>query len=131
MHQKFKSFPIMLFKRGEVEYIKPKFIEINNLAVKLYEDKVEDWDAVSQDLIVQGYFKEDVTLVIDDLIKQQKQRAISKSYLWLFVGIIIFAGGMAFATIFQCWLNSYVQRVILNGGIIIVYGIYKREQAQR
>lgn len=121
----------MLFKRGEVEYIKPKFIEINNLAVKLYEENGGDWDAVSQDLIGQGYFKEDVTLVIDDLIKQQKQRAISKSYLWLFVGIIIFAGGMAFATIYQCWLNSYVQRVILNGGIIIVYGIYKREQAQR
>lgn len=121
----------MLFDRHEKKYIKPKFIEINNLAVKLYEENGGDWDAVFQELIGQGYFKEDVALVIDDLTKQQKQRAISKSYLWLIVGIIIFAGGMAFATIFQCWLNSYVQRVILIGGIIIVYGIYKREQAIR
>lgn len=121
----------MLFGRHEKEYIKPKFIEINNLAVKLYEENGGDWDAVSKEIVKQGFFKEDVAIVIGDLIKQQKQRAISKAYLWIIVGIIIFAGGMAFATKFQCWLNSYVQRIIFIGGLIIIYGIYKHEQAKR
>lgn len=99
--------------------------------MKLYEENGGDWDHVTKELIKEGFFEEDVTLVVSDLINQQKKRAIKNAYLWVIVGIIVFAGSMAFATIFQCWLNSYVQKVIFIGGLIIVYGIYKREQANR
>lgn len=121
----------MIFKRHAKEYIKPKFIEINNLAVKLYEENGGDWDAVSKDLVKQGFFKEDVALVIDDLIKQQTNRELRIANSWIIVGTILFIGGLIVTAVYQMWIYKKVMKVIFVCGGMIVYGIYKREQVKR
>lgn len=121
----------MLFKRHEKEYIKPKYIEINNLAVKLYQENGGDWDCVSKELVNQGLFKEDVDLVINDLIKQQTKKEYRIANSWIIAGAILFFGGIFGATVYQMWIYRKLVKVIFVGGGMIVYGIYKREQANR